>query len=390
MKAPSPALAGAARGRPLVGPETIHVDVTNACNADCITCWDHSPLLKSPRPPEWKARRLDPDTLDGLLDDAASLGGLRSVILSGMGEPLTHPEIGRMIAAVKARGVRLTLISNLLAPFAADPKKLAALGVDEVLASVHAGTESGFRAVHPSFGPGAWDELARRLRVLADSGVACKHVHAICAPNADELVAMAERGIELGAAALSFKLASLANGTEACRIDDDQRARLRERLVPDAGALAERYGLRTNLDLFARQLDAADVDEPEVTAPIGKVGCFVGYVYARVAVDGTVYFCCNTEIPVGTLAAGGARFSELWGSARWNGARERLRSGDYFPGCTRCGKFAQNAKLARRFEETFGRERYFEVTGRGGAGRVASGRDAGGQTRDGIAVEGER
>src|SRR5690606_8183425 len=34
----------ASSGLPL-GPQTVHIDVTNACNVDCVTCWDHSPHL---------------------------------------------------------------------------------------------------------------------------------------------------------------------------------------------------------------------------------------------------------------------------------------------------------------------------------------------------------
>ena len=38
------------RARRSTGPRTVHFDVTNACNAACITCWDHSPLLATPAP----------------------------------------------------------------------------------------------------------------------------------------------------------------------------------------------------------------------------------------------------------------------------------------------------------------------------------------------------
>jgi hypothetical protein len=47
-------LDGLAAGVPRTGPRTVHVDVTNACNAACITCWDHSPLLVEQRSVAWK------------------------------------------------------------------------------------------------------------------------------------------------------------------------------------------------------------------------------------------------------------------------------------------------------------------------------------------------
>ena len=97
-------LHGMHLGRPLAGPETLHIDVTNGCNTNCVTCWDHSPLLHEARPRQWKGMRIDAGAVADLLNDVAELGGLRAVILSGMGEPFTHPDIYEMIAEVKRRG----------------------------------------------------------------------------------------------------------------------------------------------------------------------------------------------------------------------------------------------------------------------------------------------
>ena len=33
-----------------LGPQTVHLDITNSCNTDCVTCWDHSPHLLAPPP----------------------------------------------------------------------------------------------------------------------------------------------------------------------------------------------------------------------------------------------------------------------------------------------------------------------------------------------------
>ncbi len=358
-------LAGIEAGRTLVGPETIHIDVTNACNATCIMCWDHSPLLRQPRAAEWKRRMVDPAAVKAILDDAIALGGLRRVILSGMGEPFVHPEIEGLILAVKSRSLRLTLISNLVAAGAADPQRLAALGVDQVLVSIHAATEATYQAIHPNFGGHEWAELIRRLDGLAKAGVEVKHVHAICAPNAEELPAMIVMGQRHKAAEVSFKLASLCGGTEACRISEEQRRRLMEETVPEAAALAAHIGVRSNLGLFARQLAAAGEAgrSSESTAPIDKVGCLVGYTYSRITVDGTVLFCCDAEMAVGKLGPD-LRFSTLWNSPEWNQLRDRMRQGRFLTGCARCGKLSQNVKLGRQFAAAYGEARLKAVTGR--------------------------
>ncbi len=52
-------LAGLAEDRVLTGPQTVHIDVMNGCNTNCITCWDHSPLLRVGRSTAWKRQRVD-------------------------------------------------------------------------------------------------------------------------------------------------------------------------------------------------------------------------------------------------------------------------------------------------------------------------------------------
>ncbi|MBX3233385.1 MAG: radical SAM protein [Labilithrix sp.] len=347
-------LVGMNEGKVLAGPETIHVDVTNSCNTNCITCWDHSPLLTLGRKSEWKRRRIDAAALEELLADACSLGGLRAVILSGMGEPFTHPDIYRMIEVVKRRGLHLTIITNLVA---ADAERVLELGVDQLLIGVHGATQGAYEAFHPSFRNGEWDRLLAMLARFREAGRRFKHVQVVCEVNADELVDMVRFASRYDAFALNFKLASLRGGTEAARITDAQRARLVRELVPEARRVAEAHEVTTNLDVFAAQLEAGG----EATAPIDEVGCFIGYTYARVLVDGTVLYCCNTEVVVGNLAA--ARFAELWDGARWNELRARMRRGEYFPSCAQCGKINENVKLRKRFAKAYGEERARAVTG---------------------------
>src|SRR6185312_12996494 len=86
-------VAAIASGTPTAGPRTVHVDVTNACNAACITCWDHSPLLHEPRSAAWKKQRWDLAAFEALVADLAAMGTVKNVILSGMGDPLVHPDI---------------------------------------------------------------------------------------------------------------------------------------------------------------------------------------------------------------------------------------------------------------------------------------------------------
>ncbi|HEY0136707.1 MAG TPA: radical SAM protein [Nannocystis sp.] len=341
-----------------LGPQTVHLDITNSCNTDCVTCWDHSPHLRAPPPTAWKRRRADPAALAALLDDITGLGGLEAVIVSGMGEPFTHPAVYEILADIKRRGLHLTVITNLVA---AEVERIVEIGVDSLLIGVQGASEASYLAFHPSFSALHWARLQAALTRLRAAGRRDKHVQVICGVNAHELVAMVEQADTFAAAQINFKLASLRAGTEAVMISADQRERLLTRDVPAAIDRAAALGVAHNLDVFAQQLRTGG----EATAPIAEVGCFLGYHYSRITVDGAVLYCCNTEVEVGHLQDG---FAALWRGPAWTALRARLRNGHYFAGCAQCGKFNQNVKLSARFRQLHGEARWLAATGRGPGG----------------------
>ena len=340
-----------------LGPQTVHLDVTNSCNTDCVTCWDHSPHLRAPPSTAWKRQRADPAALAATLDDIQSLGGLEAVIVSGMGEPFTHPAIYEILGDIKRRGLHLTVITNLVA---AEVDRVVELGVDSLLIGVQGASEAAYLAFHPAFSRVHWQRLRAALQRLRAAGRRDKHVQVICRVNAHELVAMIEQAHEFSAAQVNFKLASLRGGTEAVAVSAAQRATLLDRDIPAATTRAAALGVDHNLAVLEQQLRAGG----EATAPIAEVGCFLGYHYSRVTVDGAVLYCCNTEVEVGHLRAG---FSTLWRGPEWTALRARLRAGRYFAGCAQCGKFNQNVKLSARFRALYGEERWLAATGRGPA-----------------------
>lgn len=355
-----------------MGPQTLHIDVTNACNTNCVTCWDHSPHLDVGRSTAWKKQKVDPAAVAALLDDVQSLdtprGGLQAVIVSGMGEPFTHPDIDAILTDIKRRGLHLTVITNLVA---ADIDRVVEIGVDALLVGVQGASEASYLAFHPNFSPWHWQKLQSQLAVLASSpSITHKQVQVICRHNAHELRDMVALAAATSADQVNFKLASLKHGTEAVALSSAQRELLLQEGIVAAEEEATQRAVKTNLRVFREQLrrmhagDADAVDDVAIdTAPIDEVGCFLGGFYSRVTVDGTVLFCCNTEVEIGSLSV--LPFSSWWRSARWAYWRRRMRAGRYLESCFQCGKLNQNDKLSRRFRECFGDDAWRAVTGRG-------------------------
>lgn len=353
-------MRGIAEGRVLTGPQTVHFDLANGCNTNCVTCWDHSPLLNVARSAAWKSKRVAYEDFAALADDLASMNSVESVILSGMGDPFVNPDIYRMIEVCKSKGWHVTVLTNALL---ADPYRVLALDLDMMLISVNGVSARSYQSFHPNLKERDFRRLLSLLETFANAGKRFKQVQVINRDTADELVEMVRFAHRYNALHITYKLASLNHGTEDCAITGSQRARLADELIPDARAEAARLGVATNLDVFALQLEAGG----KATAPIKQVGCFMGWTYARVTVEGKILFCCSTEVEVGDLAYG--KFSAQWFGEKWNATREHLMRGRYFPGCEQCGKLNQNVKIGDKVREKLGEPLYRARTGQQLSGR---------------------
>ena len=324
---------------PVVGPQSVSVALTNACNLNCVTCWSYSPLRAERPALEWVRRRLDRPLLAGLFDDLASLQTER-VIFTGGGDPLAHPDFLHIARDAKAAGLKVTLISNLT--LARDRDALVGTGIDTVLANFSCADAETYAAFHPNRAASDFDRLLDTLHALAASGTELKLVFVVCGVNAHVLPQLVEVASGLGAS-VQLKLMSATAETRPLVVTHEQRTALfagRDELAEKAAAL----GVAVNLDAFFAALSGAAPDR----FPIERVGCWAGHFYARIDARGDIRYCCNpaSELRVGSLRE--HRFADLWHGAAWQTLRERLRAGAFAPGCDRCGKFDLNARLAAR------------------------------------------
>jgi hypothetical protein len=121
------------------GPLSINLDLTTSCNYRCDHCIDFEMLNSGPGFP-----------VDTVLRSLVllRLSGLRSVILIGGGEPTSHPRFAQVVAAAKALGLQLAIVSN-----GSNNQKIATVAPrlsagDWVRLSLDAGTDATFQAMH--------------------------------------------------------------------------------------------------------------------------------------------------------------------------------------------------------------------------------------------------
>ncbi len=326
---------------PVVGPQSIGIALTNACNLNCVTCWSYSALRRELPRADWRRQRLDREQLRGVFADACALNTER-VIFTGGGDPLAHPQFYEIASDAREHGLKITLISNLT--LARDREKLVALGIDTVLANFSSGDPDTYAAFHPNRAPDDFARLLETLRAVRAGGTALKLVFVVCAVNAhvlDKAVAIAS---DLRAS-VQWKRVSVTAETASLDLSAQLRTELLA-IMPRLQSLAEGANVAANWDVFAAELRGETLAGEAVT----ETGCHAGHYYGRIGANGDVRFCCNAnpELRVGNLSEN--RFADLWHGARYAVLRGKLRDGGFVSGCEQCGKLDLNRRVWRELQ----------------------------------------
>jgi len=122
-------IAAIASGEATAGPAHVELDLTDRCNVACYFCNQQDLRTKE---------QLPLDTITGLLDELVA-SGLKSVRLSGGGDPLFHKQIVEVLDNLAARGVVIdNLTTNGMALLPEIAERLVANGCREVIFSLNA------------------------------------------------------------------------------------------------------------------------------------------------------------------------------------------------------------------------------------------------------------
>jgi MoaA/NifB/PqqE/SkfB family radical SAM enzyme len=117
----------------------VYVEPTNQCNLDCRTCMRHG----------WEEPlgRMSAETFDRVLEGIRGMPSVPELFFGGFGEPLSHPDIVRMVAAAKSVASRVELITNgiLLTPEMS--RAFIAMGLDRLWVSIDGASPESFADV---------------------------------------------------------------------------------------------------------------------------------------------------------------------------------------------------------------------------------------------------
>jgi len=368
--------------RAFVGPEVLHIDLTNNCNFNCLACWCRSPLLGDKSMPDWERKlSLSFNTVKSIFDDLAEIGGLRQVKLVGGGEPFMHPDILKIIEYIKNkdRNIEIDINTNFSLVDEKVASRLVELGVDSLTVSLWAGTPSVYAAVHPNQKESTFEKVRNSLELIAKIKKENNFFHprvtfhnVIFNLNYKDIIQMIDFALQVNADAIQFvPVDTVREKTESLLLSDDQRKGLLNLLYEINNSFdiesSQYRSSRGNVFLpdfsgFIKRVERLNVSTGVYDEQIiDKFPCYVGWLFARVMATGNVVPCCKGHrMSMGNVNE--KRFKDIWFSEdyckfRSNGLK-LTKTDPYFSkigndaeaktGCYNCDNLWQNIPMHKR------------------------------------------
>ncbi|HUP45196.1 MAG TPA: radical SAM/SPASM domain-containing protein, partial [Thermoanaerobaculia bacterium] len=323
-------------GKPTPGPFHIELDLTDRCNVDCYFCNQMDVRTKEQIPLHRVTQILDEMTPRGL----------RSVRLSGGGDPLFHREIAQVIDAIHQRGVVIdNITTNGLGLTEEVASKLVERRTREVVLSLNAADAADYARMM-QVKPAVFDKVianAEKLMALRGEGrFPCLVVQFLLdRKNYSRLPEMYALGRRLGADVIAVGIVleipnERIDASVLLEQEDAEKVRpyLRETLLADRDAhkLQALFAL-PSFDAVLADLEreiGSTVDRGFTTAPAFKEengACFFGFYSAVVRGNGDLYPCCMLlnplYTPLGNAMEGS--FAGQWTGPKFDKLRHEMR-----------------------------------------------------------------
>jgi tungsten cofactor oxidoreducase radical SAM maturase len=119
----------------------IYIEATAECNFSCVTCIRHS----------WcdEMGQMSPAVFERIVASFAALPDLRTIHFGGFGEPLTHPEMIRMISRCTSMGLAVEMITNGSLLNETTALALIDAGLDYLFVSLDGSDSASYENIRP-------------------------------------------------------------------------------------------------------------------------------------------------------------------------------------------------------------------------------------------------
>jgi MoaA/NifB/PqqE/SkfB family radical SAM enzyme len=325
--------------RPSVVPElpaVLYVETTNRCDSLCQTCIRTFQTLEPPRDL----------TFAELVRIVDQVPRLTRVFLHGIGEPLLNPDLFRMIAFLKGRGVTVVFNSDAIGLTDKKRRGLIESGLDELRVSMDAATPETYRAIR---GVATFDRVVENVaalgRLKVERAVTLPKIalwFTVMRRNLPELPGFIRLASKMGATHVNVQ--RLVHHGEGLAVQDQSvygvLTVMEERLLAEASRLSQELGIV--LSASGNTTPVESLRPEERLRPWS--GCQRPWSLSYITANGNVLPCCIspwTAKDYPGLILGNAlteSFAEIWNGEVYQRFRTQFETNAAPDPCRGCGR----------------------------------------------------
>lgn len=338
-------------------PTLAMIEISSRCNLSCVMC--PRSLGKSPTGGSGDIVLEAFDRLESLFPH------LDDIVLSWIGEPLLHPQLGRILERVRAYRANVHITSNGMLLDDEMAELLVSKGLDGLAISIDAADEQLYRQIRQG---GDLDRVQENIRRVQRA----KRRHGSQRPrlrltfvamkeNADQFLPLMQLADRLGIREVTFGLVDDFGLTEdyQAAYESLPAATIRESFH-QARQIAHQRGIGIGIETSARfyhivgepsesyHLDDIyfqPLDRQRVKALGFRRGCAIPWVQTFISHTGDVHPCCIANIALGNIYE--QPFEAIWHGQAYREFRRRLKSTDPPDICWRCRRAIWNGSQVR-------------------------------------------
>lgn len=344
-----------------VGPVKLQLNPTNICNLKCRFCW-----LRDFDSTEANCEEIEPQRYLEIIEEASKLG-VKSVEITGGGEPLCRKDILGIMKKVKKHGLYGELITNGTLFTTDTAKEIVDIGWDRVVFSLDApdaetndylrGAKGGFCKTVNAIK--LFNSLKKEKK--RDKPEICIHM-VLCNRNHDRISKMFEFVHLLGCDNLFIEpivLLALRTGAGKDLMLKDEHKKQLLLEIENAKNVARKYHFKTNLDELKFQfieninkmdkiiLEEVKRKEAEGESSFLSLPCYYPWYQMIIRPWGVVGPCCMFDNVGDNVIE--KSLKEIWFGHHFNEIRNKLKNHILPDFCFKCnpGQVQENIKIRR-------------------------------------------
>jgi len=325
---------GAYLKSPVIGPYSVQLGLSDACNYRCIMCNIFSAGSAGSYTSNGKTL-MEFDTAKKLILSLSKIG-TRTINFCGYGETLLFPRLKEIVAITKQAGLQAAITTNgqlLTRPMIDD---LSALKLDELYISLNAATEKTYTRIHKGCKENDFPRIVEMAAYAQSKNIRVTVTFVIMSLNYREIDAFISAAKRLKIPEIIFR----ELGTRFL-LDTSLALSVQEKELLKKHPCINEARIRHNLGQLIKTLDHEKKE---------GVDCFAGYVGGTIiTADGSVFACCNCNTPVGNVYHND--FAEIWNNQAYRKFRHEgqlMHGRTRYPEgclCATCPTHVLNARL---------------------------------------------